>query len=77
MNFLPDLLKQWETPGFLDENSDILTKTIIGKSHLLNDSTDILVYVHHLVIKFVCTIYFVFSVLCQIKGGRRQNATKL
>lgn len=42
-------LLQWEPPGFLDENSDILTKIIVGKSHLLNPSTGIPVYVHHLV----------------------------
>lgn len=67
---------QWEPPGFLDENLDILTTIIIGNSHLPNRSTGIPLYVHRLVIEFVCSVYFIFSVLCQITGGRRQNATK-
>ena len=81
MNLFPDLLKQncynGKPPGFLDENSDILTKMIMSECHLPNRSTGIPVYVHHLVIEFVCGVYFIFSMLCQITGGRRQNATKL
>lgn len=64
------------TPGFLHENLDILTTIIIGNSHLPNRSTGIPLYVHRLVIEFVCSVYFIFSVLCQITGRRRQNATK-